>query len=245
MKKQNYKVIKALLAKTKDIENDRFGLKRLVSLMDEFNDRESLLFAVVYRENGEIWWRSASADWVDGLEMFFAEGGQLAEGERRFGRWRQHFYANRKISWEAKDSKQLYHFQIVVFEKPDLINAQRTTFRNQMGLGLIIVTSLLMAVFAVIIVWGLRPLRRLAIDVKRIKQVKEEYLHGHYPKEVLPVVTNLNELVTAERQQRERYRNTMSDLAHSLKTPLAIMRTLPEAEQQPIIRSKSIEWIKL
>ena len=35
---------------------------------------------------------------------------------------------------------------------------------------------------------------------------------------------SLNNLLNAERMQRERYRNTLADLAHSLKTPLAVIQ---------------------
>ncbi|MDH3508435.1 MAG: ATP-binding protein, partial [Gammaproteobacteria bacterium] len=37
---------------------------------------------------------------------------------------------------------------------------------------------------------------------------------------------NLNALIDTERRRQARYRNTLDDLAHSLKTPLAVMRTL-------------------
>ena len=71
--------------------------------------------------------------------------------------------------------------------------------------------------------WGLRPLNRLAEDISRVEQGVSEKLEGAYPAEVEPVTRNLNRLIGTERSQRERYRNTLADLAHSLKTPLAVI----------------------
>jgi two-component system sensor histidine kinase PhoQ len=51
-------------------------------------------------------------------------------------------------------------------------------------------------------------------------------LTGRYPSEIVGLADNLNTLIDTERRRLARYRNTLDDLAHSLKTPLAAMRTL-------------------
>ena len=154
-----------------EIENNRVSLPRKIRGLEDFNIHDSLFFAVIYAQDGQIWWQSKSSDWEEDLDLFFSEGGELAEGERKFDKWRGYFYSNRRFIWEVDNNLEI-SFQIVIFEKPDAINAQRNTFRNQMGIGLIIITLLLMFSFALVIFWGLSPLRRLAIDVKRIKQGK-------------------------------------------------------------------------
>ena len=45
-----------------------------------------------------------------------------------------------------------------------------------------------------------------------------------YPQELQGLAGNLNVLLDSERAHIERYRNTLADLAHSLKTPLSILR---------------------
>src|SRR5690606_37337083 len=72
--------------------------------------------------------------------------------------------------------------------------------------------------------WGLRPLRSLARDLQLIESGAEAQLRGSYPREIQPVTDNLNQVLHSERNQRERYRHTMQDLAHSLKTPLTIIQ---------------------
>jgi len=68
------------------------------------------------------------------------------------------------------------------------------------------------------------------------------------PHELLSLVRNLNILLRHERQRYNKYRTTLSDLTHSLKTPLAVLqstlRSLRTDKQitiesvEPIMRSK-------
>ena len=51
-------------------------------------------------------------------------------------------------------------------------------------------------------------------------------LGTEYPRELIGVTTNLNTLLRSERERLARYRNTLGNLAHSFKTPLAVMRNL-------------------
>src|SRR5690606_6463378 len=46
-----------------------------------------------------------------------------------------------------------------------------------------------------------------------------------HPRELEPLTDSINALIDSERENLERQRNTLADLAHSLKTPLAVLRT--------------------
>ncbi len=72
--------------------------------------------------------------------------------------------------------------------------------------------------------WGLRPLREVAQEIRAIEAGEKELLSGSYPTELSALTGNLNGLLQRERAQLRRYRDALGDLAHSLKTPLAIMR---------------------
>jgi two-component system sensor histidine kinase PhoQ len=83
--------------------------------------------------------------------------------------------------------------------------------------------------------WGLAPLRRVADELTRLERGQQEQIAGNYPTEVKRLTDNLNTLLTHERAQQKRYRDALADLAHSLKTPLALVRgaltqSKPEAE---------------
>ena len=84
---------------------------------------------------------------------------------------------------------------------------------------------MLISLLMFILRWGTKPLRDLAMHVKQIEQGDKEQLQGNYPVELRSVSDNLNQLIQSERLQRERYHKTLADLAHSLKTPLAVIQT--------------------
>ena len=53
-------------------------------------------------------------------------------------------------------------------------------------------------------------------------------LSDEHPRELLRLTRSLNRLLESERQQSERYRHSLDDLAHSLKTPLAVLQGVGE-----------------
>ena len=67
----------------------------------------------------------------------------------------------------------------------------------------------------------LLPLRRLERQVREVEAGERGSLTGNYPAELVGLADNLNALIETERRRLERYRHTIDDLAHALKTPLA------------------------
>src|SRR5690606_26788580 len=63
-------------------------------------------------------------------------------------------------------------------------------------------------------------------DVARVEAGESERLDNSYPAELQAVTDNLNLLIKSERERQSRYRTTLGDLAHSLKTPLAVISGL-------------------
>lgn len=93
------------------------------------------------------------------------------------------------------------------------------------GLGL-----LLLAFQALLLRWSLRPLRDVERDLGYVERGVAEQLSGRYPVELAALTSGLNDFIKGERDNLRRYRHTLGDLAHSLKTPLAVMRGLFENE---------------
>jgi len=102
--------------------------------------------------------------------------------------------------------------------------AKIAQFQNSIARLLTIGALALVAALMIVLRWGTLPLRRLARDIKAIENGQQQHLKGHYPVELQGLSRNLNALIDTEQQQRERYQNTLADLAHSLKTPLAVIR---------------------
>ena len=73
--------------------------------------------------------------------------------------------------------------------------------------------------------WSLRPIGSLASQVRELENGTRETLDPAPPQELKGLVRNLNMLLDNERQRYTRYRTTLTDLTHSLKTPLAVLQT--------------------
>ena len=93
-----------------------------------------------------------------------------------------------------------------------------------------------MLLIALQIHWSLRPMSTLQADLKSVRQGEVDRLSGQYPDEVQPVVDDLNRLLFHYGELLERARHHTGNLAHALKTPLAVIvnetATLPENQQQ-------------
>ncbi|WP_067703273.1 MULTISPECIES: two-component system sensor histidine kinase PhoQ [unclassified Erwinia] len=73
--------------------------------------------------------------------------------------------------------------------------------------------------------WSLRPIGTLASQVRELESGNRDTLDPLPPQELKSLVRNLNLLLDNEHQRYTRYRTTLSDLTHSLKTPLAVLQT--------------------
>lgn len=101
--------------------------------------------------------------------------------------------------------------------------------------------ALLLAAQTCLLGWGLAPLRRVAQEIRRIEHGDQAEVEGRYPAEITALTRNLNTLITQERLRQTRYREALSFLAHSLKTPLAVLRTaLGEPMQLPAVVSEQV-----
>tara|TARA_R110002073_G_scaffold4201_16_gene27839 strand:- start:6773 stop:8098 length:1326 start_codon:yes stop_codon:yes gene_type:complete len=191
-----------------------------------FNNPGSGLYALVRNDGGQELWRSPSTITLDlSPQQIESQYGALQPGEERFEKLANHnvFYLSYKILWVgAGDEAQ--EFVFVVMESEDAYLKQLSRFRNNLWGWLVLVGVLLIAAQALMMNWGLKPLAGLATDLAAIESGDRQSLGRDYPRELSGVTRNLNILISSERTQREKYRTTMADLAHSIKTPLAILK---------------------
>jgi len=102
--------------------------------------------------------------------------------------------------------------------------AQIQSFRQQLIGWFAGLAGLLVATLAGLLRWLSQPMRRLEREIKDVEAGKRETLGDNWPRELTAVTSNLNALLDGERQRIKRYRDTLGNVAHSLKTPLAVMR---------------------
>ncbi len=71
---------------------------------------------------------------------------------------------------------------------------------------------------------GLEPLRQLRRDIADVRRGQAERLSGDYAAELQPLTQELNALVDHSREVVERARRHVGNLAHALKTPIAVLK---------------------
>ena len=80
--------------------------------------------------------------------------------------------------------------------------------------------------------FALRPLDRIQSDITDIREGRQASLSGDYPEEVQPLSAELNKLLEHNRSVVTRSRTHVGNLAHALKTPLAVLRNEAKGESQ-------------
>ncbi|MDX9741094.1 MAG: ATP-binding protein [Gammaproteobacteria bacterium] len=197
------------------------------------------VYASIRRNDGRPGWDSPSAD---GMDLSVPSG--LARMEQRFDRLEQSDGAVLEafsigMTW-VPDMARGRTFTVTVAEDVAAREVEIAAFRRVLWSWLGVLAVVLLAAQWWVLHQGLSPLRRVAADLRCIERGERDRLDGRYPSEIQRLVDNLNGLLGHERLRRERYRHALGDLAHSLKTPLAILRGAVEAEKTDDVR-QSVE----
>lgn len=123
-------------------------------------------------------------------------------------------------------------YTVVALENRADFDAQIRQFRANLWIWLIGAAGVLLVVQLLVLRWGLRPLRRFTKELHHIEAGECEAIGPGYPAELQPLADALNAMLENERHQRTRYRNALADLAHSLKTPLSVLRGIAESNDR-------------
>lgn len=73
--------------------------------------------------------------------------------------------------------------------------------------------------------WVVHPIREFEEEVREIESGHKESIENEYPDELSPIKNTINALIGHEKGQKQRYKDSLDDLAHSLKTPLAAIQS--------------------
>jgi two-component system sensor histidine kinase PhoQ len=140
-------------------------------------------------------------------------------------------------------SEQPFTMTLHIIKNKQEYLQQIQKFSNTLWTWLLILTALLVIVQLSWLLWTLKPLGQFSQELTAVEQGTSMQLSTHYPVELQKVAKQLNTLLQTEQNQRKRYRNALADLAHSLKTPLAVIQTqadLSEASLEQINRINQI-----
>lgn len=126
------------------------------------------------------------------------------------------------IAWHDQADK-VYTFSVA--ENLEDFNKQVKRYRRNLWGLLGGVALLLLIVQGGIMRWGLAPLGRAADELSAIESGRTLRLSEDYPGELKGLTDNVNALLGHQQEHLERYRHTLGDLAHSLKTPMAVLQS--------------------
>lgn len=187
---------------------------------------QSGLEAALLDDRGALVWGSPSLG--DDFPLPAAPGVGQWQFERGGGRFRLSF----GLRWlDAFDEPQRY--TLLVLEDERIFAQQMNTYRRTLWAWLLAAALALLSVQGVVLAWGLGPLQRLRRELRRVETGEQARIASPYPHELTPLTGAINALIQAGYAQLERQRHSLADLAHSLKTPLAVLRGIGHESQLP------------
>jgi len=202
------------------------------------------LYASIINSGRRETWRSASA-----VGAAMPPIGAAATGQWRYeeatAAGRGYLAVVTGVSWAG--SAGAVPLVLAVFEDREEFDREIAIFERTSWAWLGGAALLLLISQTLLLRWGLAPLREATREIRAIEQGERTAVEGRYPVEVAALTDNLNTLIAQERLRQTRYREALSFLAHSLKTPLAVLRTalgeptrLPDAVAAQVARMDDI-----
>jgi two-component system, OmpR family, sensor histidine kinase PhoQ len=197
-------------------------------LESRFNIANSGLIGLISKPTGDVIWESPSALNFDPAASA-GEVKDLSTGQQYFSIDEELYHFAWAILWQLESGAEIpLIFNVLETTQP--AGAQLESYRRSLVFWLGGAAIALLLGQLLVLYWGLRPLRNLADDIAGIESGNKKELTGPYPQEVRALTRNLNSLLGSEKKRRERTRNTLADLAHSLKTPLSVIRSADSSE---------------
>jgi two-component system sensor histidine kinase PhoQ len=196
---------------------------------EQFKLPDSRLLGYIYDRSGNLVWRSRATldEHIDYTPRYDGRGNEFARVRQPDGE--QYFVydvevkllGGRSAAFSIVAVQPVREYQKIVFGlRKDLY----------LGFGAALLALLLLMWGG--LTWGLRALRRLSVELDEVEAGTRDSLSEQHPSELLRLTGSLNRLLSSEREQRERYRDSLGDLAHSLKTPLAVLQGVSETIAQ-------------
>ena len=212
-----------------EVEGGR-GLVMPLALPDaRLSSPDSGLYARVVDDTGNVLWQSPSL-----LDIRIPFSASAADGVAEFAPitaadGRDLYAMSFSVQWElGAGGERRLAFQVA--ESRDILGAQLRHFRRSLWGWLVAAALALILVQGLVLRFGLAPLRRVAAELADIESGTGQYLSSDYPRELRTLTERINGFIASGRDRLDRSRNALAELAHSLKTPLAVLRSLVEGD---------------
>ncbi|MEM6229835.1 ATP-binding protein [Shewanella scandinavica] len=227
----------SILAVT-EVENKQISIPELV-LENRFNLIQSGLYAIATTEDASgkqtIVWHSQSFMGMMPPPHFTIPATGQSDFEQIELAEQPHLIYSFSVSFASQNQNVPVTIHIIKDERE--FQQQIDQFNQQLWTWLLILMFVMLVFQLSWLVWTLQPLARFTQELHSVEQGKSMQLSSQYPTELQAVARQLNILLNTEQTQRKRYRNALADLAHSLKTPLAVIKSqadLSEASSEQV-----------
>ncbi|MBU2887624.1 GHKL domain-containing protein [Gilvimarinus agarilyticus] len=235
-----------LLFSLAEMDGDSLNLPSVL-IEPDLEQTNSGVYAFVYNAQGDLIWQSSSSRLIEPTPGAGVFGAQPSPGELVLSHLptdaEDSFYASFDVLWETdRGVTNPYRFALV--HSGESYYSALKAFRQQQWRGLLLATASVIFIQALLLVWALRPLSYLARALGQMHRGETAQLRGEYPGEIQEVVTRLNRVLQSESHLRQRYRDSLSDLAHSLKTPLAVLKSAPIPDGAGVYGRQVLEQIE-
>lgn len=208
------------------------------NLLDaEFGHVNSDTYAFIIDHTNTIAWRSTSS-----LNERIPAVALLEKGKKQFSPimidGKPYFIYSYGVAWETPSGDYPLTFNVIT--DTVLFEAQIERYREDLWGWLGVMAVLLLATQMLVLRWGLQPMRKVSTELAAIESGQQENLKDTYPSELKLLTDSINSLIDHEHKQQKRYRNGLADLAHSLKTPLAVLQGAVNSDEEEQFRHKTI-----
>jgi len=219
-----------LLSAAKDDEKGLILLSDLVA-DPRLNQPDSGLYAMVDSMQLDYHWRAAS-DFSKQFSLYQ----ETSAGEIKYRKEGDFLILNYGVAWDDLNGKS-WDYTISIASSLDGLESELASFRQGLLNWLGGSALLLLFVQVAVLRWGLKPLQKAAEEIKQVESGEVENLVGVYPDELKGLTNNINSLIAYSVANQQRYRKSLGDLAHSLKTPLALLQTAREKNDEQELKS--------
>lgn len=116
------------------------------------------------------------------------------------------------------------NYQLILAKSAAVLEKGRDEILRNILLLFLITTILVLLAQVVSSYLVIHPIKQFEKEIKRIEAGEQQLISKTYPTELSAVKSAVNALINGEKGQKQRYRDALDDLAHSLKTPLSVLQ---------------------
>lgn len=207
---------------------------------EQFNLPDSGTYAFINMHLLPAWQSSSSIEWKSPPIL---EQPAVGDEIRQVITLNGEEYFQYSYTAEFEDSDMYFPVTFHILQSKTVFNSEVSNFRQTLWYWMGMIAFFLIFTLVFSLSAALQPIGHLIKQIQNIEKGQLDKIEGDYPTELEHLKSNINHLLAVEQKQRLRYQHSLSDLAHSLKTPLAVltnMQNMPADAKAPLQQIKNL-----